>query len=118
MSPKSSRQYRHLQAFVLLCLADGPLHGGAIHSALQEKIPGFKVDTGAVYRTLQALSKEGELEFSWDTEGAGPARKIYRLNQAGVKKLALWKEDIEHRLSILGSFLKSYEALRPKLEAQ
>jgi PadR family transcriptional regulator PadR len=102
------RTYRHLPAFVLLVLTDGPLHGGAIHAALLERIPEFKADTGAVYRTLQRLEKDGEVRAEWDTSIPGPARRIYRLTPAGWHKLDVWKKDIEHRIANLQYFLVAY----------
>ena len=120
MPPKQKRQTRHLPAFVLLVIAEGPIHGGAIHSALVERIVGFKVDTGAVYRTLQTLETDGEVESTWDTLNPGPARKMYRLTPAGWEKLATWKTDIEHRLTILNHFLSAYDQLirhRPETNA-
>ena len=111
MPAKTKRQSRHLPAFVLLVIAEGPLHGGAIHSALVDRVPGFKVDTGAVYRTLQALEADGEVESSWDTQNPGPARKVYRLTPVGLNKLETWKTDIEYRLTILRGFLSAYDRL-------
>jgi poly-beta-hydroxybutyrate-responsive repressor len=113
MPAKKGRQSRHLPAFILLTVAEGPLHGGAIHSELLRRIPGFTVDTGAVYRTLKILETDGEVESSWDTAGSGPARKIYRLTTAGAKKLEAWKTDIEYRLTILRHFLTAYDQLKP-----
>jgi PadR family transcriptional regulator PadR len=102
------RTYRHLPAFVLLALADGPLHGGAIHAALLARMPGFKADTGAVYRTLQRLENDGEVRAEWDTSIPGPARRIYRLTPTGWQKLDAWKGDIEHRIANLRYFLDAY----------
>jgi PadR family transcriptional regulator len=107
--PRSEkRTYRHLPAFVLLVLTDGPLHGGAIHAALLMRMREFKADTGAVYRTLQRLEKDGEVRAEWDTSIPGPARRIYRLTPAGWHKLDVWKDDIEHRIANLQYFLDAY----------
>ena len=114
MPPKQRRQTRHLPAFVLLALAQGPSHGGAIHSALQERLPGLKVDTAAVYRTLQTLEAEGELSAAWDTAAPGPARKVYSITRAGRLRLDAWREDILHRLEALRGFLDDYDKLPPE----
>lgn len=112
MPPKRKQQYRHLPAFILLALAEGPIHGGAIHTILTKKMPLFKTDTGAVYRALQQLELEGEVESNWDTSVAGPAKKIYTLTSDGWEKLEGWKEDIELRLENLTYFLTVYESLK------
>lgn len=109
---KGRRQSRHLPAFVLLTLARQPQHGGALHSALRKELPGFNIDTGAVYRTLLALEKERSAAATWDTRGAGPARKVYHITEKGWKKLDEWKQEIDHRLSILQHFAVSYAELR------
>ena len=112
MPRTEKRTYRHLPAFVLLMLTDGPLHGGAVHAALLERMPEFKADTGAVYRTLLRLEKDGEVRAEWDTSIRGPARRIYRLTPAGWQKLDVWKQDIEHRIANLQHFLDGYRRAR------
>ena len=112
MTPRRRQQSRHLPAFILLALAEEPLHGGAILSALSRRMPRLKPDGAAVYRTLQQLEEDGEVVSEWDTSASGPARKRYELTKAGWKKLDAWREDIEMRLANLQSFLDRYEALR------
>jgi DNA-binding PadR family transcriptional regulator len=111
MPKRAKRQYRHISAFILLCLARQSMHGGAIHAALLARMPGLKIDTGAVYRTLQSLEAEGQVVAVWDTSRPGPARKVYTLTAEGLAKLEVWKQDIEHRLGILEQFLSDYRAL-------
>lgn len=114
MPAKRKQHYRHLPAFILLVLAQGPVHGGAIHSALTERMPKFKSDTGAVYRTLQQLEKDGEVQFTWDTANPGPARKIYQLTSLGYEKLDDWRKDIEMRIENLNYFLDTYrQVMKP-----
>lgn len=111
MPAKRKQQYRHLPAFILLALAEGPIHGGAIHSALVERMPKFKSDTGAVYRTLQQLEHQGEVKSTWDTSTPGPAKKIYKLTPLGWRKLDDWRQDIEMRIENLNSFLRTYRQI-------
>ncbi len=94
------RQSRHLPAFILLLLAENPMHGGALQSALKARLPALKADSAAVYRTLQQLEKDGELQSEWNTSGSGPAIRIYRLTPAGWRKLEFWLEDIKSRLRV------------------
>jgi DNA-binding PadR family transcriptional regulator len=105
------QQSRHLPAFVLLLLAENPMHGGALQAALNARFPALKADSAAVYRTLQQIEKSGELVSEWDTSGSGPAIRIYRLTNAGWNKLAFWKDDIQERLENLHGFLASYGQL-------
>jgi len=107
----SRRQGRHLPAFILLVLAEEPVHGAAVHDQLLKCIAGFKPDTGAVYRTLKTLEADGEVVSVWDTEGTGPARKVYRLTPAGWARLRAWRRDIEYRAEMLRQFLAACDEL-------
>ncbi len=108
------RQSRHLHAFILVSLARRSAHGGAIFSELSKKLPFLKVDSGAVYRSLQRLEGAGEVVSDWDTSQPGPARKVYRLTSAGWAKLDYWREEIENRIQALTFFLTAYAELRKK----
>ncbi len=105
------QQSRHLPAFVLLLLAENPMHGGALQSALNARLPALKADSAAVYRTLKQLEKDGELQSEWNTSGSGPAIRIYRLTPAGWRKLEFWLEDIKSRLEGLQYFVTAYARL-------
>jgi len=105
----TSRQSRHLPAFILLVLTEGPLHGHAIRTALVERFPGYKADPGATYRTLQALEEAGEVTFQWDTDSRGPARKVYTLTPLGWERLEFWRSNIESRLVFLQTFLDHFQ---------
>ncbi len=111
MTVSKRRQSRHLPAFALLLLAENPMHGGALQSALNARLPALKADSAAVYRTLQQLEKDGELRSEWNTSGAGPAIKVYRLTPAGWRKLEFWLEDIKNRLDSLQHFVTAYAQL-------
>ena len=100
-----------MPAFILLALAEGPSHGGAIHTALTERMPLFKSDTGVIYRTLQQMEQDGEVVSEWDTSKSGPARKLYHLTDRGWEKLELWREDIEMRIANLRYFLTTYQTI-------
>ncbi len=111
MTTKKRYQSRHLPAFILLALAEKPVHGSAIHSVLIERMGLAKPDSGAIYRTLQQLEQEGEVVFTWDTSGSGPAKKVYQLTPAGWEKLEEWRREIESRLANLQNFLEIYGSL-------
>lgn len=112
MAPKTRQQYRHLPAFILLVLAEKPIHGSAIHTVLIERMGLHKPDTGAIYRTLQQLEQDNLVVSEWDTEGRGPAKKVYCLTLAGWEKLEEWRHDIELRLATLQRFLEMHGAVK------
>lgn len=112
MSHKRKQHYRHLPAFILLALAERPIHGGAILSTLTERMPLFKPDSAAIYRTLQQLEEDGEVTSEWDTSNSGPARKLYHLTTVGWEKLDCWREDIEMRIANLQYFVTTYHTIK------
>jgi PadR family transcriptional regulator PadR len=113
----ASRQSRHLPAFILLALAEGPRHGHAIRAGLIERFPGYKADPGATYRTLQALEEAGEVAFHWDTDSRGPARKVYTLTPRGWKRLDFWRSDMERRVALLQIFLDHFKRSKARKKA-
>ncbi|MFL0252735.1 helix-turn-helix transcriptional regulator [Clostridium neuense] len=110
--PIKRKQSRHLPAFILLTLAEGAAHGGAIYNSLMEKVPNFQCDQGAIYRALQKLEEDNAVTFSWDTTSTGPAKKIYSITDAGLNQLDDWKVDIEQRILYLKCFLDRYKKLK------
>ena len=58
---------------------------------LMEQVAAFgfeAMNSGAVYRTLRHMEKDGTVKSRWDTSGtAGPARRIYTITDAGEPTL-------------------------------
>jgi DNA-binding PadR family transcriptional regulator len=109
---RARQQSRHLPAFVLLLIAEAPTHGGALQSALAARLPSLRADSAAVYRTLKQLEKDGDVVAEWDTTGAGPPIRVYRVTPQGRESLERWRADVEDRLANLRAFLDAHDALR------
>jgi PadR family transcriptional regulator, regulatory protein PadR len=75
-----------LTAWVLLLLDDEPGHGYELRNRLEEA--GVTTDTGAVYRVLRKIEREGCAASSWEQSVAGPRRREYRLTAKGHRALA------------------------------
>jgi len=86
-----------IQPAILAVLAKGPLHG----YKLAERIGGMplfggrKPDVSGVYRALKAMESKDLVVASWDLSDSGPARKSYRLTEAGEQCLSRWIETLE-----------------------
>lgn len=104
----NKKGYRHLPAFILLLLAEKEYYGNAIYNVLEEKLPKMNIDSGAIYRTLQQLEKCNCVTYRWDTNGTGPARKIYSISKNGYEMLKDAKRDIEDRIENLKYFIEEY----------
>ena len=95
------------QAWVLLALAQGPVHG----YELLERLPEVEIDPGFLYRTLRAMEEEGLVRSSWDTSGSGPARRVYTLTEEGRAVLKAWAAHIRRLREKLDQFLSTYKEL-------
>jgi poly-beta-hydroxybutyrate-responsive repressor len=98
-----------LQPRLILLLLQKPAHGYELLERLAEgaEMPG--PDPGLLYRTLRQLEHEGLLRSSWDTEGQGPARRLYEVTPEGVDFLHAWAARVRQIRRRLETFLSQYE---------
>ncbi|GLV14933.1 PadR family transcriptional regulator [Alicyclobacillus hesperidum] len=111
------KQNRHLPAFLLLFLAKEDAHGGALWNRMSEIMPADcgVVDSGAVYRVLRELEERECVTSVWNTEEAGPAKRIYHITSKGFFELNMWYNDICLRKKNLDFFIEQYESMnRPE----
>jgi poly-beta-hydroxybutyrate-responsive repressor len=98
-----------MEPVLLLLLHRGASHGYDLVSALEPYGLG-DVPAGPVYRTLRELEAAGLVKSEWDTESsAGPARRVYRLTEAGHHHLADWVAGLRETDSVLHHFLAAYD---------
>ncbi len=104
---------RFLEPCLLLMLLEEPSHG---YQLLQNLCSfGFEPesqDPGLIYRHLRRLEKEGMVTSQWDTEGAGPARRLYEVTPEGREMLEGWTTIIKRNIEILHHFLERYRAVK------
>lgn len=103
------RIHRFLESCLLLLLHSGEAHG---YELLTDLSPfGFEqnpVDPSTVYRILRALEDRGFVTSHWDTDSAGPARRLYTITEEGDRYLAAWVEDLRETDRVLHHFLETY----------
>jgi len=97
-----------VQPRLLLQLARKPAHGYELMDALDEGANGQAPDPGTLYRTLRGLEEDGLVRSTWDTEGAGPARRVYELTDQGIEFLHAWAVSIRATRAQLDRFLAGY----------
>jgi len=68
------------------------------------------VDLSTVYRLLRHLELQGLVTSRWDTDKAGPARRVYQITEAGEQYLAQWVDDLRETDRVLHHFLTSYDS--------
>lgn len=102
---------KHLEAFLLLLVAERPDHGGSLLTRLREIVPdAFTIDSGQTYRVLRDLERQGALASTWSEQAdGGTPLRLYRLTDRGLVRLRAWHDDIEARHASLATFLRRYE---------
>jgi PadR family transcriptional regulator PadR len=100
---------RFVEPCLLLLLHRGDSHGYDLLERLQEFGLGQEnVDSSVVYRYLREMEERGFATSAWDTEGAGPPRRVYRLTPEGDQYLAWWIAGLEQTRQVVDRFLQSY----------
>ena len=102
---------RLFQPFILLTLKGKDSYG----YELIEKISEFRFhdsppDVGAIYRNLRNMEKEGWVKSKWNTKGAGPAKRIYRITSQVEEILHGWAITLRKRREALDQFIKLYQS--------
>ena len=109
------KRERYLQPSLLMGLLLKPSYGYELIQSIQEF--GFvegQAPPGMVYRHLRQLEGDGLVTSEWETEGSGPAKRIYELTADGAEVLSLWIEHMEGQAQKLGKFIERYGSLSKK----
>lgn len=100
--------YRFVEPVVLLLLKQKESsYGYELFGSLQEHVlTDAEIERGTLYRTLRQLEKNGNVTSEWQTESAGPARRIYRLTPEGERHLEEWAEVLDHVSRSMARFVE------------
>lgn len=101
---------RFLEPCLLLLLHCDEGHGYDLLEGLKQF--GFDqnpVDSSTVYRMLRGLEERGFVTSRWDTDNAGPARRVYQVTEDGDRYLAWWVNDLRETDRVLHHFLGRYD---------
>ncbi len=99
----------HLEAMVLATLEQGEAYGFEVLRRLEEQGCGaLTLKEGTLYPVLYRLEKAGLVQAAWEDDSGGrrgPRRRIYRLNDEGMRDLARRRADWGHFVTIVGGIL-------------
>ena len=100
--------YRYAEPIVLLAIAQlGKAYGYQIaQESAGMAVTHAGLDSGVIYRTLRRLEMAGRVSSSWDTSGAGPARRVYVLTESGAEHLSEWAQVLEDVVASLQTLVK------------
>ena len=93
--------------WILLVLKQWSLHGYVIMQQLHSM--GFpNVDHPTLYRELRRLERQGHVASQWQTDGSGPAKRVYSITEAGEQMLMGWSEVISGYQQMINGFFDLY----------
>ncbi|SES42798.1 transcriptional regulator, PadR family [Actinokineospora terrae] len=95
----------HLDGLLLAVLEQGPLHGYAIITAVQQRSGGaLELRTGTIYPALNRLERVGLLHSTTQSSGERH-RRCYDLTDAGRRTLANERTAWQEFTAAIGSVL-------------
>jgi PadR family transcriptional regulator, regulatory protein PadR len=101
--------YRFVEPVVLLLLQKkGRSYGYDLAADFQEHaVTDAEIERAALYRTLRQLEMNGKVASEWETEGSGPARRVYRLTAQGERHLEEWASVLENVSKSMARFVRN-----------
>ena len=113
--------YRFVEPVLLLLLRKkGRSYGYDLAADLDEyALTDAEIERGALYRTLRQLELNGNVKSEWETDRAGPARRVYRLTAKGERHLEEWATVLEHVSKSMTRFVReARRTLEPRRAAK
>jgi poly-beta-hydroxybutyrate-responsive repressor len=104
-----ARIERFHEPALLLLLKERPRHGYELIELVGDLHGGDRVDVGNLYRFLRGLESEGIVESEWRGDLPGPAKRTYRLTEAGERLLGQWADALRETQAEVSTFLDRYE---------
>ena len=107
MSRQANTLQGTLDLLILKTLERGPNHGFGITLHIRTASEGtLRVEEGSLYPALRRLERDKVIAGEWKTTENGRRARVYRLTDAGVKRLAeaehRWVELIRNTARVLG----------------
>jgi len=110
--PPQGKRERYIQPSILLGLLGKVSYGYELIQNIQKF--GFvegQAPPGMIYRHLRQLEQDGLVFSRWETEGAGPAKRVYHITDDGKEVLAIWIDYMRKQAEDLNAFINDYERL-------
>jgi PadR family transcriptional regulator len=108
--PGSKKAERYIQSSILMALKIRSSYGYELIKRISQF--GFvegQAPPGMIYRHLRDLEENGLVSSEWQTEGAGPAKRVYHLTPEGSEVLDLWIIYMKSQVEKLLNFIEIYQ---------
>ena len=109
-NPSGGKRERYIQPSILVSLYMRDSYGYELIQHIQTF--GFiqgQAPPGMIYRHLRQLEEDGLVRSEWETEGSGPAKRVYQITEDGIQILAVWVEYMEGQAEKLNKFVKQFK---------
>jgi PadR family transcriptional regulator PadR len=105
--------YRFVEPVVLFMLQEkGQSYGYSLAADLADHaLTDAEIEVAALYRTLRRLEDHGYVSSRWDTNGAGPARRLYLLTKEGEHHLQEWGQVLGNLSKAMGRFVRKVHGM-------
>ena len=110
--PSQGKQERYIQPSILLGLLFKESYGYELIQNIQRF--GFvegQAPPGMIYRHLRQLEEDGLVASRWETQGVGPAKRMYTITEEGKEVLAIWADYMKKQADRLNAFIGMYDNL-------
>jgi PadR family transcriptional regulator PadR len=111
----SKKSERYIQPSILMALKNKPSYGYELIQVICQF--GFvegQAPPGMIYRHLRDLEENGLVASQWETDGSGPAKRVYQLTDEGGAVLDYWITYMQKQAQRLLSFIERYEDISKK----
>ena len=109
----SKKSERYIQPSILMALKYKPSYGYELIKEISRF--GFvegQAPPGMIYRHLRDMEDNGLVSSEWETEGAGPAKRVYQLTMEGGEVLDYWIGYMKKQAQRLQGFIEQYENIK------
>ena len=107
--PGLKKTQRYIQPSILLALKRKPSYGYELITEISKY--GFvegQAPPGMIYRHLRELEENALVSSEWETEGTGPAKRVYQLTMEGNEVLEFWIAHMKDQADRLLAFIEIY----------
>ena len=107
--PGEGKRERYIQPSILLGLLLEASYGYELIQDIQQF--GFvegQAPPGMIYRHLRQMEKDGLVSSKWETEGTGPAKRMYEITEEGREVLSIWVDYLAKQVKNLNEFIGIY----------
>lgn len=108
--PGAKKAERYIQSSILMALKIRSSYGYELIKGISQF--GFvegQAPPGMIYRHLRDLEENGLVSSEWQTQGTGPAKRVYHLTPEGSEVLDFWIEYMKNHVEKLLNFIKIYQ---------